>query len=45
MSMYESLVLADVDVSACIKKAFKTLFLKQVVTIPLMLLFYFLDFD
>ena len=39
------LVLAVVDLNACIKKAVKILFMKQIVTIYLMLFFLFFSFS
>ena len=39
------LVLEDIDVNACIKKAVKILLMKRIVTICLMLLFYFFSFS
>ena len=39
------LVLSEVDVNVCLKKAVKILFMKRIVTICLMLLFYFFRFS
>ena len=39
------LLFADVHVNACIKKTVKILFMKRIVSICLMLLFYFLAFS